>query len=244
MSFSLKDFLLHPKKYYNYIATDRTLQGFFRRALTHQFYMPEGLYPFGNYYEFGVGVGNSLTMYLKEVSVFCKNHNVSSDKLKIFAFDSFEGLPKSELDEDNPRLGSMDDSTRLWSEGEYSCSQQDIKKKIKNLKIKNIPDITYIEGFFEKTLTDSLRDKLIKNPPAIITIDVDYYSSTKIVLNWLRPLLQSGTIFYFDDIWPFSGNPNCGELLAIKEFNDKNLGYLTPYPIFGMISQVYIYSKK
>ena len=244
MLVSIKDILLHPKKYYNLFMMDRTLQGFFLRALTHQFRSPKGLYPFGNYYEFGVGEGNTLSQYLKSVSMFCEQNNVSHDRLKIFAFDSFKGLPKSDLDEDNPKLGNDGDNSKLWSEGEFSCSVQEIKEKIKTLNIKNIPDITYVEGFFEKTLTDSLRDKLIKNPPAIINIDVDYYSSTKTILNWLRPILPSGTIFYFDDIWPFHGNPDYGELKAIKEFNDEDSGYLTPYPVLGMISYVYIYSKK
>jgi len=235
VDFSIKDFLFHPRKYYNLFTTDRTLQGFFRRSLIHQFKFPKGVYPFGNYYEFGVGEGHSLIQYIKASSAFCQNYNASSDELKIFAFDSFEGLPQSEVNEDKHVL---------WSKGDFSCSQKDIKKKIKNLNIKNMPDITYIEGFFDKTLTDSLKEKMIQTPPAIITIDVDYYSSTKTILNWLKPILPSGTIFYFDDIWPFHGNPNYGELKAIREFNEEDSGYLTPFPILGMISQSYIYSKK
>jgi hypothetical protein len=235
MDFNMKDFLLHPKKYYNYLKIDRTLEGFFLRSLIHQFNFPKGVYPFGNYYEFGVGKGNSLIQYLKAASVFCKNYKVQSDELKIFAFDSFEGLPKSEVKEDKHQL---------WSEGDFSCSKQDIKKIISNLNLENTPEITYIEGFFENSLTDSLKQKMIQSPPAIITIDVDYYTSTKTILNWLRPVLPSGSIFYFDDIWPFHGNPDYGELKAINEFNKENLGYLTPFPILGMISQAYIYSKK
>ena len=235
MDFSIKDFLFHPGKYYNLLTIDRTLEGFFLRSLTHQFKFPKGVYPFGNYYEFGVGQGNSLIQYVKAASAFCEYYDVSSDKLKIFAFDSFEGLPKSEMNEDKHQL---------WSTGDFSCSSKDIKEKIKKLKLKNIPDITYIEGFFEKTLNDSLREKLIKNPPSIVTVDVDYYSSTKLLLNYLKPILNSGTIFYFDDIWPFHGNPNYGELKAIKEFNEDDSGYLTSFPILGMISQSYIYSKK
>ena len=137
-----------------------------------------------------------------------------------------------------------EDKHQLWSTGDFSCSSKDIKEKIKKLKLRNIPDITYIEGFFEKTLNDSLREKLIKNPPSIVTVDVDYYSSTKLLLNYLKPILNSGTIFYFDDIWPFHGNPNYGELKAIKEFNEDDSGYLTSFPILGMIIQSYIYSKK
>ena len=235
MDFNIQDFIFNPKKYYNLLKIDRTLEGFFLRSLIHQYKHPKNTYPFGTYYEFGVGEGNSLIQYVKAASAFCKYYNVTLDKLKIITFDSFEGLPKSELDEDN---------NQLWKEGDFSCSQQEIKKKIKNLNMKNIPDITYIEGFFDKTLTNSLKEKMIRTPPAIITIDVDYYSSTKTILNWLRPILLSGTIFYFDDIWPFHGNPNYGELKAIREFNEENEGYLTPYPILGMISQSYIYSKK
>ena len=235
MDLNLRDFLTNPKKYYNLFKIDRTLEGFFLRSLIHQYKHPKNMYPFGNYYEFGVGEGNSLIQYVKAASSFCEYYNLSSDELKIFAFDSFEGLPKSTIEED---------SNQMWKEGDFSCSQERIKKKIKNLNVKNIPNITYIEGFFEKTLTDSLKKKMIQMPPAIITIDVDYYSSTKTILNWLKPILPSGTIFYFDDIWPFHGNPNYGELKAINEFNEEDCGFLTPFPILGMISQSYIFSKK
>ena len=68
-----------------------------------------------------------------------------------------------------------------------------------------------------------LKKTLIDNPPSIVNIDVDYYSSTKTVLNWIYPICQDGTIFYFDDIYEYLGNLSKGEYKAIDEFNRDHL---------------------
>ena len=185
---SSKDIPSYPRKYFHLWKNARTLKAWFFRVLTFKFEKSKGMYPFGNYYEFGVGEGGTLIAYLRAASGFCEDNNVPSEKLNIFAFDSFKGLPKSELKED---------AHPAWSEGKFSFSQDEVKKRIEHLELENKPNITFIEGFFEETLTESLREKLSKNPPVIITIDVDYYSSTKTILNWLKPILPSGTLFFF-----------------------------------------------
>ena len=155
--------------------------------------------------------------------------------MNIFAFDSFEGLPA-------PTVKA--DQHPSWKKGEYAGSIEHVKNKIDNLKLKIKPDITYIKGFYEKTLNNELREKLKRFPPSIITLDVDYYSSTKTILDWLVPLLPSACIFYFDDIWAFAGNPNYGQIKAINEFNaDEKNGTLTPYPLIGFPSQTFVYSR-
>ncbi|MBU0579718.1 MAG: class I SAM-dependent methyltransferase, partial [Candidatus Margulisbacteria bacterium] len=100
-----------------------------------------------------------------------------------------------------------------------------------------------IKGFYNNTLTEKRREQLKSNPPSIINIDCDYYTSTITVLNWLLPLLSSGCIFRFDDIWSFHGNPNYGELKALKEFNKKGEGQLTSFPVLGLNSFAYMFSK-
>lgn len=69
-----------------------------------------------------------------------------------------------------------------------------------------------------------------------------YYSSTKIVLEWLRPLLYSGVLFYFEDIWSFYVHPDYGELCAIREFNEAGEGRLVSFPVLGLASKAYIFS--
>ena len=192
--------------------------------------------PFGTYYEFGVGWGGTLSNYLAALERFCNDFREDPKKFRIFGFDSFEGLPASE----NPA-----DIRSGWEQGAMAHSQEEIEQKLKtNDFSKNFENIKFIKGFFEKSLTSSLRDELAGFPPGIVTVDVDFYSSTKIVLEWLRPILMSGTLFYFDDIWSFHGNPKYGQLKAINEFNEKNDGFLTPFLNIGVPDQSYIYSNK
>lgn len=191
----------------------------------------------GNYYEFGVGWGGSLLTFIESLKAYSKHSNQDMYSYHIFGFDSFQGLPEKQNENDNHGF---------WKAGLYSHSVMDIKKLLLDSGFdiqKN--NINLIEGFFENSLTESLRTELKENCPSIVTIDCDYYSSTKTVLEWLRPLLSSGTIFYFDDIWEFHGNPEYGELAAINEFNLSDRGKLIPFRLLGDVGgRVYIYYNK
>jgi len=43
------------------------------------------------------------------------------------------------------------------------------------------------------------------------------------VLEWIYPVCQEGTIFYFDDIFEYLGNLSKGEYKAIDEFNKNRI---------------------
>ena len=228
-------FLGKIKKKIHNKTFDRTLNAFYLRALEKNLSdknSNRGI--LGSYYEFGTGSKVvTLSEFLIAADKFYNTYKL--EKLKIFAFDSFEGLPTPAVEADHHPS---------WKKGEYAGSIEHVKNKIDNLKLKIKLDITYIKGFYEKTLDEALREKLKNFPPSIITLDVDYYSSTKTILDWLVPILPSSCIFYFDDIWAFAGNPNYGQIKSINEFNaDKKNGTLTPYPIIGYASQVFLYSK-
>jgi hypothetical protein len=94
-------------------------------------------------------------------------------------------------------------------------------------------NVRFIQGFFADSLASELASELAAHPPAIVTVDVDYYSSTKSVLEWLLPFTPTGCLFYFDDIWLFYGHPQMGQVAAINELNCGALGHLIPYPELG-----------
>ena len=192
--------------------------------------------PSVNYYEFGVGWAGTLMNYIKALKEFCRRSKKDLYLYHIFGFDSFEGLPN--------KISPKDDH-KEWYKGCYSNSLSDIKQKVikQGIDLRR-GNVHFIKGFYEETLTPTLRNELRDYPPSIVTVDCDYYSSTKTVLEWLRPMLFSGTIFYFDDIWSFHGNPNYGELGAINEFNKAGKGQLTPIPLFGLNSKIFIYSRR
>lgn len=217
---------------------ENNLSSFYFRALNKQTFWAD--IGWGNksinYYEFGVGWGGTLINYIDALKAYCRCSKKDFYSTNIFGFDSFEGLPEKK----GPKDGNVD-----WHKGQFSYSlsyiEEILTKEGIDLKRGNI---RFIKGFFEKTLTPALIDELSAFSPTIVTIDCDYYSSTKTVLEWLRPMLHSGTLFYFDDIWSFHGNPNYGQLAAINEFNDVGDGYLTPFPLLGLNSQIFIYSRK
>ena len=191
------------------------------------------------YYEFGVGLGGTVTMYIDALKAFCRETKRNIHDCSIYLFDSFQGLPeKMDYRDEHPD----------WAQGSFSSSVKEIKNLLTRKGLR--PDsssIHFIEGFYERSLTSMLRDSLRSCPPTIVTVEVDYFSSTKTLLEWLRPLLHEGTLFYFDDIWAFGGDPKRGELAAIREFNEAGKGTLVPCHWFGHPSiwnRIFAYWRK
>lgn len=187
------------------------------------------------YFEFGVFEGDSLLKFISAAKKFCRQYNEPLTNFWVFGFDSFSGLPEKQEGDDQ---GS-------WHSGKYACDLETVKNRVLSTGFPE-SNLFLIPGFYEESLTGDLRDKLLRDSmlPAIVTIDCDYYSSTKTVIDWLNQLLISGTPFYFDDIWSFHGHPNMGELRAINEFNREGNGHLTRRGIYGLEDQTYIYSTK
>lgn len=194
----------------------RTYYSFSYQALDlilSELYKKWNFNPF-NYYEFGTGEGNSIREFLKALKEISKDLGLDINKFNIFLFDSFEGLPE---------YNSFNDKNPAWSKGQFLGTID----KIKSIIDKFLPDMTsnvkFIKGYYENSLTHGLRNTLMGNPPSIVNIDVDYYSSTKTVLEWIYPICQDGTIFYFDDIFEYLGNLSKGEYKAIDEFNKNHI---------------------
>ena len=72
-----------------------------------------------------------------------------------------------------------------------------------------------------------------ENPPSIIHIDVDLYSSTLTVLKWLDKIALPMSIYIFDDIWAVGNHPDIGEQKAIQEYNslENTRGFLIESPL-------------
>ncbi len=202
-------------------------------CLVYQYITCKNFAPKYNFYEFGVAGGGSMEIYILALKKFCKDYRIDIKKFHIFAFDSFEGLPEKVDGDNHPTL----------KKGEMRHSEKEVLNVVKRTKFPK-ENFHIIKGFYDQSLTEKLKDRLLKYKPAIINIDCDYYSSTITLMRWILPLLNSGCFFRFDDIWAFHGNPNYGELKAIDEFNSWNYGYLVPFPLFGLYSYTYIFSKK
>jgi hypothetical protein len=178
-----------------------------------------------NYYEFGTGEGNSLKYYLLALKKILKQKK-SKQNYKIFLFDSFEGLPE--------RKDEMD-TNPAWKKGQFRGTEEQIKSVIRTTFPDMLSNTRIIKGYYDVSLTDKLRNELKEYPPSFVNVDVDLYSSTKKVLEFIHPICQDGTIFYFDDIWEYLGNLAKGEFKAIEEFNNQNkYQRFFPFQKFGI----------
>jgi hypothetical protein len=116
---------------------------------------------------------------------------------KIYGFDSFEGLRED------------------WAGTDVEKGHFNLYGKIPKLKNNVIP----IKGWVQDTLPNFLE----KNNPLInfIHIDLDTYSSTKFVLERVKPYLQKGAILLFNEFYNYPGW-SVGEYRAFSEVFNKN----------------------
>lgn len=186
-----------------------------------------------NYYEFGVASGGSMKIYILALKKFCKDYKQDINKYHIFGFDSFAGLPE----------GTEEDKRQDWAAGNFKYEKEVVLKMIHEVGFP-LNNVHLIEGYFENTLTDILKKKCKQYPPSIVNMDADFHSSTMTAFLWMNDFLASGTLFRFDDIWAFYGHPEKGEIKAINDFNATGNGHLAQFPILGLESYAYVYSKK
>lgn len=160
--------------------------------------------------EFGVYVGNSLSTFSQFYDEF------ELEKI-FFGFDSFKGLPKETLDNNNPHY---------WTEGLFSGEVT--ADHIRN----TLPFVNIKEGWFEDTLNDETLAEVKNHQVGLYHIDCDIYTSTIQVLEWVvkNDLLIDGALIVYDD-WGGHydkgvGEYYCGEGKAHREICEKyNLNF-------------------
>ena len=130
-------------------------------------------------------------------------------ELKNYAFDSFEGLPETTKEEDG-----------YFRTGTFNTKKDDFVKIVKDRTGISLNDNQLIEGYYEKSLTKQLSERLPKSV-GFIHIDVDLYSSTVTVLDFIKKFLVAGTVILFDDWYCFPPGKEMGERRAFNEFLKK-----------------------
>jgi hypothetical protein len=130
----------------------------------------------GHILEFGVFEGWSLS----EITFTARRRKLPN---KIIGFDSFIGIPETE---------------GVYKKGDFSSTLENTKQHMKKL-LGHIDDITFIEGVFETSLTQELKDQLKIHHIALLHVDSDTYAAAKLVLEWCKSYIKSGTIIVFDE---------------------------------------------
>lgn len=207
----------------------------------------------GDYLEFGVFKGHSfIEAYhaceeakkkwssknfnekaFQNKEIFYKNFQeiLIKKNIRYFAFDSFEGLPE---------INTNDTKHSRFHKGRFASSKDFFLENCKNNGV-DIKKIVSIEGFYEKSLTEAVKQQNQIDAASIVMIDCDLYSSTKAVLNFITPLLQIGTILIFDDWFAYKGSPKEGEQKATKEWLHLNPNItLAEYARFGASQKSFI----
>jgi O-methyltransferase len=156
----------------------------------------------GSYLEFGVYNGTSLLCMYRELETLGLHH------VRLFGFDSFQGLPLSAAEEDYGRW----EPGRCYSPLEFTTAV---------LEAEGIDwrRATLVPGWFSDTLTPATRDGLGLKKASVIMIDCDLYSSAKQALDFCAPLIQDEALLLFDEYHPRGlRGQYAGERRAFDEF--------------------------
>jgi hypothetical protein len=158
--------------------------------------------------EFGVASGDGLLAMCRfgEAATRC-----TGVQFNIVGFDTGTGLPPPADYRDHPDL---------WIAGDYPMPDR-------NALLKSLPpNAKIIFGPIAETAPQFIESLSAECPLGFVAIDVDYYSSA---VDCLKVFAHSDpnrymhlTLTYFDDIMDESCNSWCGELLAIREFNQTH----------------------
>jgi hypothetical protein len=175
----------------------------------------------GDYLEFGVYRGGSFiaayhAMELNRRNVASANRGNAeiakwlSKKPRLFAFDSFAGLPGGEAERQSD-----------YGEGAYACSESEFRRNVSAAGV-DMSRVITVQGMYDKSLTPDVKKKHDLRQAAMVMIDCDLYESTVPVLDFLTDLVGQGTILVFHDWFRFKGSPNQGEQRACREWLERN----------------------
>ena len=77
--------------------------------------------------------------------------------------------------------------------------------------------------------------------PSFVNVDCDLYESTVPVLEFITPLLQTGTIVYFDDWFSYRGSMAHGEARAAREWLTRHPDIqLVEYRNVGITGKMFV----
>jgi hypothetical protein len=156
----------------------------------------------GDYLEFGLWRGKTLGY------AYRMKHRYRRHDMKLWSFDSFQGLSDTGVHSDN-----------IWYEGQFACSRPEFESILKSRGIRSCE--YEFEGFYSESLNEAAHRRLAGRKAAIVYIDCDLHDSTVEVLDFIQPYLVNGSIVCFDDFYNYRADPEQGEQKALSDFLQK-----------------------
>jgi O-methyltransferase len=177
----------------------------------------------GDYAEFGYGS-----------KTFGYAHEISSElhlKCKLWAFDSFEGLPEA---------SSPHDIIPGYARGARAVTIPEAQRYLRWKGLKQGADYELVPGFYHQSLFEpGLPDEI-----CLAYIDCNLYSSVSAVLTFLKPRLKNGMILAFDDYFCFSPTETSCERRAANEFFAEGSWNLVPYMQFAVYGMAFFVERR
>jgi hypothetical protein len=156
--------------------------------------------------EFGVAAGAGILNICKLSERVTRETGV---RFRIFGFDTGKGMPPPQSYRDHPEI---------YQEGDFPMSHDALQR--------TLPDnAKLILGELTDTVGPFLRSIPVTAPIGFVSIDVDYYSSTRdslAVLEGAGGQYLPRVLIYLDDLEHPSHNSWCGERRAVLEFNERH----------------------
>jgi O-methyltransferase len=152
----------------------------------------------GDYLEFGVYAGGTMSCFERV------RKELELDGVRLFGFDSFQGLP-AQADEEAPDR---------FQPGMFRCTAEEARENLRKAGV-DLDRVRLVEGWFEDTLTEEVRRRYAIQRAGVIMLDCDLYSSARAALRFAAPLVEDAAVVICDD-W-VHGGPD-GEQRAFREF--------------------------
>ena len=161
----------------------------------------------GDYAEFGCFGGVTFALAHEQIARPRPADLVPPIERHMWAFDSFAGLPGG---------ATPADEHQMWQPGMFAMDVDEFRRRCDANGIAR-DAYTTVPGFYDESLA-SAAPADAPTDIALAYIDCDMYSSTRTVLEYLRPRLKHGMILAFDDYFCFSAAQSAGEKVAFEEF--------------------------
>jgi hypothetical protein len=188
----------------------------------------DGGEPLGDYMEFGVAFGSSMAC-MHEALV-----ETGRDEVRLFGFDSFQGLPP-EADEER---------YHGWFSGQLQAALPFAKKLLTKRGV-DWNRTHLVKGFFKDTLTPDLIERHGIRRASVIMVDSDLYSSACEALAFVEPLIGRHAVVLFDEWHSFKmAERGQGEKRAFDEFLARNPDLRAePLPSYQKLAAVFLLTR-
>lgn len=103
---------------------------------------------------------------------------ITDPTARFYGFDSFEGLPED-----------FDQTSSQLKTGHFDTGGQ--------VPQIDDPRVAFVKGWFQDTLPSF---EVPEHDVLVLNMDADLYTSTRFVLDYLKPYIRPGTFVYFDDL--------------------------------------------